>query len=97
MQAYCRSAPRSEPYSWPLIGLARGSVEVGAAREQQVFQLVERDDDGDLQDLEHFHQHLEERQDQFLPAWLHLVVEFREAVGEEVGQIAFIADEGGSS
>ena len=57
---------------------------VAAPGQQQVFQLIEGDDDRDLQAAETLHQHLEQRQHQVLPRGPDLEVQLGEAVGEEV-------------
>ena len=52
---------------------------VGPAGQQQIFELIEGDDDRDLQALEDLHEHLEQRQHQVLPARADLEIQLREA------------------
>ena len=61
---------------------AGGAVGVvAAAGQQEVFELVEGDDDGDVQPLEDAHQGLEQGEHEVLSARADLEVELGEAVG----------------
>ena len=69
---------------------------VAAARQQQVFELVEGDDDRQAQLLQDAHQHLEQRQHEVLPAGPHLELQFGEAVGQETRQVGLVAEQDGA-
>src|SRR5262249_39071075 len=69
---------------------------VVAAGEQQVFELIEGDDDGSAQTLHYFHEHFEKGRHQVFAARLNLPLEFGETLRKEIPQIAFIARPGGA-
>ncbi len=73
--------------------LGTAPAVVGAAGQQQILQLVERDHHRNLQAQEDLHQLLEQRQHQVLPARPHLEIQLREAVGQEVGQVRLVAQQ----
>ncbi len=75
-------------------GLGGAVAVIGAARQQQIFELVEGDDDRDFEALENFHQHFEQPQHQVLPRGPHLEIQLREPIRQEVGEIALIAQQG---
>src|SRR5437870_4930635 len=72
-------------------GLGHAMAVVGAPRQQQVFELIEGCHHGDLEAQENFHQDLEKGQDQVLPCGSNLKLQLREAKGQEVGQVGFVA------
>ncbi len=76
--------------------LGRAVGIVGSACQQQVFELIERHHDGNAETVQHLHQHLEQRQHQVLPRRPHLEVEFREAVGQEVGEVGLVIEQDGA-
>ena len=69
---------------------------VGTTGQQQVFELIEGDHHWHLEAQEDFHEHLEQRQHQVLPARADLEIEFRKAKGQEIGQIALVAEQRGA-
>ena len=67
-----------------------------AAHQQQILELIERHHDRNLQAEEDLHQYLEQREHEVLAAGTDLEVQLGEAVGEEVGQVGLIAEQGGA-
>jgi hypothetical protein len=68
---------------------------IGAASEQQIFQLIEGDDDRHLQMPEEFHERLEEGQHQVLPRRADVEFNLGEAIGEEIRQVRFLLEQDG--
>ena len=65
---------------------------VAPASQQQVFELIERGHDGNLQAQEDLHQDLEESKHEVLPGRPHLEFELREAIREEAGQLRLVSE-----
>jgi hypothetical protein len=66
---------------------------LGAADEEQVFELIEGDNHGHLEMEKDLHEDFGQGEDEVLPARANLVLQFREAVGQEAGKIGLVAEE----
>src|SRR5262249_7407136 len=66
---------------------------VGPSRQQQVFKLIERNYNWDLETPKDFHQSLEQVQDQVLTCGPNVELQFREAIRQEAGQFRLVAEQ----
>src|SRR5262245_34440229 len=69
---------------------------VAPAGEEQVFELVESYDNGNLETPEDRHQRLEQAQHQLLPARTNVEIQLGKPVREKVRQISLITEQDGS-